>query len=174
MRRNPVTVRKHMITFLADDRGAVTVDWTVISAAAVMLAIATTAILNDTITVLSSRMDGELRTRQLGDQFIQFIPAHFEPILETGAISQEQAEAMYDIANEWLNHDIITALTEGVAGLEDGTISEEEIIGLVAIASVAHQRNIVDDGILNHYFGFDGSDPFYMTVPNAPVNSGSN
>jgi hypothetical protein len=28
---------------------------------------------------------------------------------------------------------------------------------LMALASVAHQRNIIDDGVMNYYFGFDGS-----------------
>lgn len=168
-----MTVLTHVIKYIADDRGAVTVDWTVISSAAVGLAVATTAIMTDSLDVLSMRMDDELRSRQLSDDWIQFYASHFEPILEAGAISETQAEAVYNIANELMNYDLLSELTSGIEALENGTITQDEIVALVALASVALQRNIVDDGILNHYFGFDGSDPFYMTVANAPVNTGT-
>lgn len=168
-----MTVYSHVIRYVADDRGAVTVDWTVISSAAVGLAVATTAIMTDSLEVLSSRMDDELRTRQLSDDWVQFYANHFEPILETGALSENQAEAVYDIANGLMNYDLISELTAGIEALENGTITSDEIIALVALASVAYQRNAVDDGILNHYFGFDGSDPYYMTVAAAPTMTGS-
>lgn len=124
--------------------------------------------MTDGLDVLSMRMDDELRTRQLSDEWIQFYASHFEPILESGAISEGQAEIIYDMANDLMNYDLIANLTAGIEALEEGTITGEEIIGLVALASVAYQRNLVDDEVLNHYFGFDGSDPFYMTVANAP------
>lgn len=161
-------VLTHMTSFLVDDRGAVTVDWTVLSSAAVGLAIATTAIMTDSIDVLSARMDDELRTRQLSDEWIQFYPSHFEPMLEAGAVSQTQAEAIYDIADELMNNDVISELTLGIEALENGTITSEELVGLVALASVAYQRNLVDDAVLDYYFGFDGADPYYMTVAAAP------
>lgn len=164
-----MTVFTHMTTYLADDRGAVTVDWTVLSAAAVGLAIATTAILTDSIEVLSGRMDDELRTRQLSDDWIAFAASHFEPILATNYVSETQAEAVYDVANDLMNHDLVAELTAGIEALENGTITSEEIVGLVALASVAYQRNLLDDGTLDYYFGFDGSDPYYMTVANAPT-----
>ncbi|GAB5446433.1 hypothetical protein [Gymnodinialimonas sp.] len=168
-----MSVFTHVTRYFAEDRGAVTVDWTVISSAAVGLAVATTAIMTDGLDVLSLRMDDELRTRQLSDDWIQFYASHFEPILATGAISEEQAETIYGMANELMNYDIISNLTNGIVALEEGTITSEEIIALVALASVAYQRNLVDDAMLNHYFGFDGSDPYYMTVAAAPSESGS-
>lgn len=168
-----MTVLSQLTHFYADDRGAVTVDWTVISSAAVGLAVATTAIMTDSLDVLSMRMDDELRTRQMSDDWVQFYASHFGPILEAGAINEDQAENIYSAANELMNYDLVSNLTNGIEAMENGTITGEEIIGLVALASVAYQRNLVDDAVLNHYFGFDGSDPFYMTLANAPVNSGS-
>lgn len=169
-----MSVSNQMQNYLRDTSGAITVDWTVLSAAAVGLAIATTAIMTDTIAVLSSRMDNELRSRQLSDEFVQFIPFHFEPILQTGLFSQDQLEGLYNIASDLLNHDIISRVAAGVTGLENGTLTSEEIVQLVAVASVASQRNLVDDGTLNHYFGFDGRTPFYATVANAPSGADSN
>lgn len=167
-----MTVYEHTIKFFADDRGAVTVDWTVISSAAVGLAVATTAIMTDSLDVLSMRMDDELRTRQLSDDWVQFYASHFEPILATGALSETQAEAIYEAADELMNYNLVAELTAGIEALEAGTITSDELIGLVALASVAYQRNVVDDAVLNHYFGFDGSDPYYMTVAAAPTLTG--
>lgn len=170
-----VIVSNLFLKFCADERGAITVDWTVLSAAAVGLAMAATAVFTDAIDILSARMDGELRSRQMSDEFVQFYASHFEPMLETGAVTEEQAEAIYDMAGELMNHDIISNLSAGITALEENTITEEELVALVALASVAYQRNVVDDGMLNHYFGFDGSpDPYYMTVTAAPsVGSGT-
>lgn len=167
-----MTVYEHLITFFADDRGAVTVDWTVISSAAVGLAVATTAIMTDSLDALSMRMDDELRTRQLSDDWVQFYASHFEPILATGALSETQAEAIYEAADELMNYNLVAELTAGIEALEAGTITSDELIGLVALASVAYQRNVVDDAVLDHYFGFDGSDPYYMTVAAAPALTG--
>ncbi|WP_166486099.1 hypothetical protein [Jannaschia sp. CCS1] len=130
--------------------------------------------MTDTLDVLSFRMDEELRERQLSDDWVQFYASHFEPILATGAITEEQAETIYDMADDLMNHDIISHLADGITALEEGTITEEELVGLVALASVAYQRNVVDDAMLNHYFGFDGrEDPFYMTVAAAPSDTGT-
>ena len=168
-----MTVLNQVSKFASDDHGAITVDWTVLSAAAVSLAIATTAVMTDALDVVSGRMDGELRSRQLSDSWVEFAANHFSPMLEAGAISEAQAEELYDMASDLMNYDLMTNLEAGIAALEAGTITEEEIVALVALGSVAYQRNVVDDGMLNHYFGFDGSDPYYMTVANAPVNTGS-
>lgn len=168
-----MTVISHITSYLADDRGAITVDWTVISAAAVGLAIATTAVMTNSIDVLSGRMDNELRTRQLGDEWIQFVPIHFEPILASGAISEADMEVLYDVADQMMNNEVITSLTSGIEALENGTITAEELVELVAIASVAYQRNLFDDGMLDYYFGFEGSEPYYMTVANAPADVGT-
>lgn len=167
-----MSILTHFRRYAAEDGGAVTVDWTVISSAAVGLAVATTAIMTDSLNVLSMRMDDELRSRQMNDDWVQFHASHFEPILETGAMSEVEAEALYDMANDLMNYDLIANLTAGIEAMENGTITEEEIMGLVALASVAYQRNLMDDGTLNHYFGFDGSDPYYMTVPGAPADNG--
>lgn len=167
-----MSVAKNIISFIADERAAVTVDWTVLSSAAVGLAIATTAMMTDTLDMMSGQMDNELRTRQMGDEWVQFIANHFEPILETGYVSESAAETLYDEASGLMNHAVVTHLTNGIEALEAGTITADELVGLVALASVAQQRNIVDDGILDYYFGFGGSDPFYMTVANAPAAGG--
>lgn len=166
-----MTLFRPVIHFLSDDRGAITVDWTVISSAAVGLAIATTAIMTDALDDLAMRMDAELRSRQLSDEWIRFYAAHFEPILETGSYSEAQVEAAYDIADQLMNHTLINELAAGIEALENGTITSDEIVQLVALASVAYQRNVVDEGMLNYYFGFDGSDPYYMTAGDAPSNT---
>lgn len=150
--------------FLTDERGAITVDWTVLSALAVGIAIATTAVLTDTVAVLAGRMDHELRSRQMSDEWVEFFASHFAPILETGYVSEAEVELLYDSANELMNHSVLTQLSDGITALEEGTITAEELVELVAIASVAYQRNLVDDAMLDYYFGFEGSDPYYMTL----------
>lgn len=128
---------------------------------------ATAAVLTDVTDNLSSRMDSELRTRTLGDEWVQFTANHFSPILETGYITEEDAAVVYDLANEMMNYDVLTELENGIQALENGTITAEEMVELVAIASIAYQRNLADDGMLDYYFGFEGSDPYYMTVAGA-------
>lgn len=150
--------------YLSDESGAITVDWTVLASAAVGLAVATTAIMTDTIQVLAGRMDGELRARQMSDDWIQFYASHFGPVLESGYMSETQLEEVYDIANGMMNHTVMTHLAEGITAMEEGTITEQELVQLISVASVAYQRNLADDGMLDHYFGFGGSTPFYMTL----------
>ena len=150
--------------YLRDDRGSVAVDWTVISAAAVGLAVATTAIMTDAIDVVSSRMDSELRSRMLTDEFIQFAANHFEPILATGTVSEEHVETIYNAAGDLMNHELLSELTHGIEALEAGTLTEEGLVGLVALGSVAYQRNLVDDATLDYYFGFEGSEAYYLTA----------
>lgn len=147
--------------FIHAEAGAVTVDWTVLSAAAVGLAIATTALMSDSIAALSGRMDEELRSRQLSDDFVSFLSAHFEPLLATGDIEELDAEAAFTVADQMMNNEILTALTEGIDAIIAGTIQADDIPALVAVASVAYQRNLVDTAVLNEYFGFDGSTPPY-------------
>ncbi len=168
-----MSLKTNIFEFVNEDSGAVTVDWTVLSAAAVSLALATTAYLTDVIDMVSGTMDNELRSRQLSDDWVAFLGSHYNPILETGYLSEENAELLHGAANELMNHDVITILADGIEALENGTITTDQIVELVAIASIANQRNLVDDAMLNHYFGFDGSDPFYMTVANAPADDGS-
>lgn len=140
--------------FAADETGAVTVDWTTLSAAAVGMALATAAALNGSFQTMISRVDGELRAQQMNDGFIQFTSAHFEPLYENNLVSRDHAETMFTTANALMNHDILEALEAGIQALEAGQLDDEEIAALIAIASVAWQRNIVPDQILDYYFGF--------------------
>ena len=158
--------------FFRNESGAISVDWTVLSAAAVGMAIATTAIMNDSLSFVSGQMDDELRERQLSDEWIQYAASHFEPILQTGYMTSAEAEAVFTAAEGQMNYDIMSQLEAGIAEIDAGTISAEDLVDLVGVASVAAQRNLVDDAILNHYFGFDGSDPAYMDLANPPSASG--
>ncbi len=158
--------------FRDSERGAVTVDWTVLSAAAVGMAIAATALLTDTFAFLSGQMDEELRSRSMSEDWIAFAATHFEDMLQTGYITEEEANLAYDAVTPLLNNQIISALAAGIEALEAGTLSSEELVSLIAYASVAHQRNIVDDAVLDYYFGFGGSDPYYMTTSAAPSSTG--
>lgn len=159
-------------TFARAEAGAVTVDWTVLSAAAVSMALATTALMNSNISFLEGRMDDELRSRQLSDDWIDFYASHFEPVLQTGYISEDQASELFEEMNGAMNHSIVTRLEEGIAAIDAGTIEPDDLVQLIAIASVAYQRNIVSDAVLNEYFGFDGSTPAYMDVANPPASNG--
>jgi hypothetical protein len=147
-----------LATFCHDDRGAVSVDWTTLSAAAVGMSLATAAALNGTFQTMISRMDGELRDQQMSDDFVGFTPAHFENLFAENQLQEEDAEAMFTVANELLNQEIINALEKGIEGIENGTLTPSEIAELVAIASVAWQRNVVDDPVLDYYFGFGGNE----------------
>lgn len=151
----------HTISFLTDETGTVSVDWTVLSAATVAMSLATVGVLNGGIQGMVSRMDGELREQQMSDNFIEFTSAHFEPLYEGGYISAETAETFFDIANGMLNQELIDALEYGITALEEGQLSTEDLAALVAVASVAYQRNLIDDQIMHYYFGFDGSDGRY-------------
>ena len=142
--------------FIKDERGAVTVDWTVLSAATVGMSLATVGVLNGGLQGLVSRMDAELRAQQMSDNFIQFTSAHFEPLYQNGFTTAEEAEAAHDAANQMMNQEIIDALQYGIEKLEAGLLNTDQIVTLVAIASVARQRNIVDANVLDYYFGTDG------------------
>jgi Flp pilus assembly pilin Flp len=143
--------------FVSEEHGAISVDYTVISAAAVGMAIATTAIVTGGIDNLTQRIDTELRDRQLNDTFIGFESAHFEPLYMAGLLSEEAATDLWNDANSMMNQELIDLLAEGIAKIQEGTITEAELGDLFAAASVAYQRNIVDDAVLEHYFGLDGS-----------------
>jgi hypothetical protein len=145
-------------TFILDDRGAVTVDWTVLSSATVAMSLATVALLNGTLRDVEGRLDAELRAQQMSDNFIQFTSEHFEPLYAANVATEEEVEAVYDVANQLMNQEIIDALEYGIEKLEAGALTEEQAIDLMAVASVARQRNIVDSNVLDYYFGFDGGD----------------
>jgi len=143
--------------FARDDRGAVSVDWTVLSAAVLGMSIATAGVLTGGIQSLVSRMDAELRAQQMSDNFIGFTSAHFEPLYELNLTTADYAEEQFDTANAMMNQDIIDAIQNGIAAMGERTLTQEEAVTLVALASVARQRNIISTEVLNHYFGFDGS-----------------
>jgi len=145
--------------FLIEEHGAISVDYTVLSAAAVGMAIATTAVMTGGIEALTGRIDAELRDRQLNDTFIAFESAHFEPLYMEGLLTEAQATDLWNSANSSMNQDLIDQLADGITKIQDGTITEAELGALFAAASVAYQRNIVDDAVLEHYFGLDGSAP---------------
>lgn len=143
--------------FIRDDHGAVTVEWTVLSAAAVSMSLATVAVLNGGLQTMVSRIDAELREQQMGENFIGFTSAHFEPLYEQNLTTPEYAETLFNSASTMMNQDIINALEQGITAMEEGRLSQEDIVALMALASVARQRNIVDSQILDYYFGFDGA-----------------
>lgn len=143
--------------FLKNESGAVTVDWTTLSAAAVGLSLATAAVLSGTLDMVISRLDGELRDQQMSDSFVSFASSHFEPLYENNLIDPETAQDLFSTANEMLNQEIIDALQYGIEALEAGQLTPADAAALMAVASVAYQRNLVSDQILNYYFGFDGS-----------------
>jgi len=154
----------HLKPYLREEHGAVTVDWTVLSAAAVAMALATLTVMNGGIDGLKSRLEAELRTQQLSDNFVNFTSEHFEDFYETGSMSEEEAAEYFELANGMMNQDIIDMLEEGIPDMTAGELTQTEIEQLYAVASVAYQRNIIDDAILEYHFGFSsgsdgGSDP---------------
>ena len=140
--------------FLHDDSGAVTVDWTMLGAAAVGLSLATAAMLTDTLDIVISRVDNELRTQQMSDDFVQFTSAHFEPLYAFGNVDAETAESLFTVANDMMNQEILDALEWCLEQMQSGAISSNDMVALYAVASVAYQRNLVPDQILEGYFGF--------------------
>lgn len=149
---------KSILTFLRDDHGVVTVDWTVLSAVAVAMSLATAGALTTGINVATSRMDAELRAQQMNDDFIGFTSSHFEPLYENNLTTAAVAEEVFDLANAMMNQELIDALHYGIQALEAGTLTTEQAVALIAIASVARQRNVVDAEILEYYFGFETGD----------------
>lgn len=150
-------MRGSFLSYILDDRGGVTVDWTVLSASAVAMSLATVGVLSGGIESLVSRMDAEMREQQLSDTFIGFTPAHFEPLLEQNLTTASFAEELFETATDMMNQDVINALAQGIEAIENGTLTQDDAAILVALASVARQRNIVDTTVLDYYFGFDGS-----------------
>lgn len=146
-----------ILRFLTDDSGAVTVDWVVLSAASVGMSLATVVVLNGGLNAMVSRVDGELRAQQLSDGFVAFTSAHFEPFYARNLATAEQAEAAFTAINAMMNQDIIDRIEAGIARLQAGTLTQDDMLNLMAMASVARQRNIIDPQLLDQYFGIDGS-----------------
>jgi len=148
--------------YLRDTRGAVTVDWTVLSAAAVSMALATVAVLEDGLAGLVSRIDSELRSQQLSDGFVTYQSGDFEPLIADGRLQDADGAVLFDNVNQLMNSEVLAALDLGIEMMEDGTLPASDLGTLVALASVARQRGIASPEMLDYYFGFDGSDPAYL------------
>ena len=145
--------------FLRREAGAVSVDWTVLSAATVAMSLATVGVLSGGLQALIGRLDGELRAQMMSDSFVTFTSAHFEPLYEGNHVSAEVAEELFLAANQMMNNEILALLQAGLEAYAEGELSAEDIAQLYAIASVAAQRNLVSDDILDYYFGFAGNPP---------------
>lgn len=143
-----------MNSFWMSETGAVTVDWTVLASGAVGLALATAAMLTDTLDMVFSRADHELRQQQFSDDFVRYTPAHFEHLFAHGVVDAETAASQFAAANAMMNHEIVDALEWGVTQMQAGTLSATDLAMLYAMASVAYQRNIVPDHLLRQYFPF--------------------
>lgn len=135
--------------FLNSESGAITVDWVVLTAAVTGMALAATAVVETGIEDLASDLEAQLRTQQVSDAFVQFDSSFFNDLYDLGMVTEDDAEVYFNIANEMTNAEILTALEQGLLDLNDGNLSDAEIAQLVAVASVAIQRNIIDEGSIS-------------------------
>lgn len=166
--------------FARDESGAITVDWMMISCAAVGFALATAAYFTDINAFLATNMNTELAGGDLSDGTPNYNPANgvpdfvaenFEPLINEGLITPEGALELYDAAHVMMNYEITTTLEQGIEQLESGTITEQELEQLVAVASVADERDLASEETLDFYFGFGGSTPYYASAGTAEVAS---
>ncbi|MBF9032181.1 hypothetical protein HKCCE3408_17410 [Rhodobacterales bacterium HKCCE3408] len=141
--------------FKANERGAISVDYVVLSAAAVAMSIAATDVIRAGQRVLTSDMEAQLRSQNISDSFVEFTSTHFDPLYDAGMLTEEQAETLFNSANNMMNADILDTLEDGIYKMNEGTITEAELTELYAVASVAYQRNIVDADVIETYFGTD-------------------
>ena len=135
--------------FLASESGAISVDWTVLTAAVAGMALAATAVIEDGISTLASNLEAELRTQQVSDAFVQFNSSHFNALYDAGMIDEASAQSLFDIANQMTNAEILNGLESGILAYNDGTMTDEEVAMLVAMASVGVQRNIISSDDVN-------------------------
>ncbi len=145
--------------FLASEDGAITVDYVVLSAAAVAMAISTTDVLDDTIDFLSSRLEAQLRNQQISDAFVQFDSAFWQGQYDDGTFNETQTEDYFNQANELMNQELIDKINELTPAAYDGTLTTNETGELIAAISVGLQRNIFeasDLGDLMTTLGLDG------------------
>tara|TARA_R110002074_G_scaffold366808_1_gene540787 strand:- start:63 stop:509 length:447 start_codon:yes stop_codon:yes gene_type:complete len=135
--------------FLNSESGAITVDWVVLTAAVTGMALAATAVVETGIADLASDLEAQLRTQQVSDAFVQFDSSFFNDLYDLGMVTEANAEVFFDLANDMTNAEILNALEQGLLDLNDGNLSDAEIAQLVAVASVAIQRNIIDEGSIS-------------------------
>ncbi len=129
--------------FLRSEGGSVSVDWVVLTAAVAGMALAATAVIEEGIGTLASDLEAQLRTQQVSDAFVQFYSAHFNALYDAGIVTENDAEALFAIANGMTNAAILSGLEDGIMAYNDNQLSDEEIAMLVAMASVGVQRNII-------------------------------
>ena len=129
--------------FLRSEGGSVSVDWVVLTAAVAGMALAATAVIEEGIGTLASDLEAQLRTQQVSDAFVQFYSAHFNALYDVGIVTENDAEALFAIANGMTNAAILSGLEDGIMAYNDNQLSDEEIAMLVAMASVGVQRNII-------------------------------
>ncbi len=160
--------------FVTKQNGAMTVSWVSLSAAAVGFALSTAALMRDHSALVSGNMNDELAGGDISDGWPNYTYDHFAPLIEAGALTTEDAEALHDTAFDLMNHEVANQVAAGIAALEDGTMTPEELSELIALGSIAYHRNLLNDATLDHYFGFDGADPYYFqttTVPQTPAET---
>jgi len=146
--------------FILDETGAITVDYVVLSAAAVGMAIATTDVLRVGIGDMTSNLEEQLRTRNLSDDFVVFDASHFGPSIQSGFMNETDANELFNLANQMTNASIMSLLEEGFTALSNGVeLSDMDYAELSAIASVARQRNIADSQMLDAFFAGEGGGP---------------
>ncbi|MBF9036652.1 hypothetical protein HKCCE2091_20645 [Rhodobacterales bacterium HKCCE2091] len=150
--------------FWTDESGAISVDYVVLACGAVAMSMAASDVVRDGLRNLSSDLEAQLRTQQISDAFVNFQSSFFDPLYDAGAISEEQASDFFSLANEMTNAQVLTFLENGIERLNDGDqMTEEELGQLFAVASVAYQRNIVDDEVIEYYF-VEGGNPNYVST----------
>ncbi len=137
-------ITSNFMKFLRSESGAITVDWVVLTAAVTGMALAATAVVEGGISDLASDLEAQLRTQQVSDAFVTFTSTHFDALYDAGIVTEEVAEGLFDTANNMTNAELLTALEDGILAYNDGGLSDNEIAELVAMASVAVQRNIID------------------------------
>ena len=146
--------------FILDETGAITVDYVVLSAAAVGMAIATTDVLRVGIGDMTSNLEEQLRTRNLSDDFVSFDASHFGPSIQSGFMNETDANELFNLANQMTNASIMSLLEEGFTALSNGVeLSDMDYAELSAVASVARQRNIADSQMLDAFFAGEGGGP---------------
>lgn len=135
--------------FLTSESGAVSVDWTVLTAAVAGMALAATAVIEDGISTLASDLEAQLRTQQVSDAFVVFNSSHFNALYDAGMIDEQGAQSLFDIANAMTNAAILNGIEDGILAYNDGNLSDEDVALLVAMASVGVQRNIITNDEVN-------------------------
>ncbi|MBF9045034.1 hypothetical protein HKCCE4037_16950 [Rhodobacterales bacterium HKCCE4037] len=158
--------------FLANEHGAITVDWMVITTAAISLSLGTSALLRDHSAFVARNMDNELRDGDISDGWPAYTYDHFAPLITAGYLTTEEASALHDQSFDQMNFQINSALHSGIEAMEAGNLTAEELSELISVASIAWHRDLADEAMLDYYFGFDGSTPYYVTQTQASASTG--